>query len=150
MTCFILVLRSGIELGLPVRCQLGGSALEWRSGGHPSSSTSTPEANVNPCLTQKVLVLDFLQFLSGESFCLLVLSLEAGFSTDPASGFSYPSLDAEWLLLSERLGFPTVGDVLIVARKSIPERNSGTDSQVYSVLYLVLIQVQDIEILTWT
>lgn len=74
------------------------------------------------------------------------MSFEAGFNTDPASGFSYPSLDAEWLLLNERLGFSTERDVLIVKRKSIPERNS---IQLDSVLYLVLIQVQDIEIFTW-
>jgi len=39
-----------------------------------------------------------------------------------------------------------VRDVLIVKRKSIPARNF---IQVDSVLYLVLIQFQDIEIFTW-
>lgn len=75
---------------------------------------------------------------------MLVLSLEAGLRVDPASGLSYPSLDAELFLLNERLVFSSVRDVLLVKRKSIPKRPF-----IQGVSVLVLTRVQDTEIFTW-
>lgn len=51
---FIFTLWSEIELGLPARCLLRGRC--------PFASAFPPEDDVNPCLAQKVHILDFLQF----------------------------------------------------------------------------------------
>ena len=72
MTCFHICARSGIELGLPVRCLWGRSAVEWKSGGHPSSSPSPPKDNVNPCLTQSS-GFAFSSVSRWRILCLLVL-----------------------------------------------------------------------------
>lgn len=138
---FVLSSHSGVRLNLgflPDACW-----VEVLRGGCPFTRAFPPEDNVNPCLSQSSH-LGFSSVLSGAS-CLLFLSLEAGFNVDPASGFCYPSLDTQWLLLDARL-FSTLRDVLIVRRKSRPESNF---IQIDSVIYLVLIQGQDIEVFTW-
>lgn len=138
---FVLSSHSGVRLNLgflPDACW-----VEVLRGGCPFTRAFPPEGNVNPCLSQSSH-LGFSSVLSGAS-CLLFLSLEAGFNVDPASGFCYPSLDTQWLLLDARF-FSTLRDVLIVRRKSRPERNFV---KVDSVIYLVLIQDQDFEVFTW-
>lgn len=99
MTCFHICTLEWDWVWASCQMPRGWSALQWKSGGHLSSSASPPEHNVNPCLTQKVLVLDFLQFLSGGSFvclfCLLrqdsiqILHLDLGTPAWMQNGFCW-------------------------------------------------------------
>lgn len=119
--------------------------MEVLRGECTFTSAFPPEDYVNPCLTQKVHILNFLQSQVEHLvslFCLITAE-STWFNTDPASGFCYPSLDTQWLLL-DAIFFSTLRDVLIVKRKSTPERNFIS---VDSVIYLVLIQGQDIEVI---
>lgn len=108
---FIFTLWSEIEFGLPARSLLGGSAEEWMPFG------------LVPFHPKTMLILASLSShfgfssVSGRTFCLLVLSLEIGFNTDPAPGFCYPSLDTRWFLFNAEF-FSTLRNVLIFRRKS--------------------------------